>query len=134
MIERAGEIPHFRGVFMKDALPTKPLEIECGILNLQNSNQPGSHWTAWYKTKDKKYYFDSYGDVKPPIELVNYLDKEKLFYNTERIQDFEDPPVCGHLCLLVLKRLSSNGELFEDILRTVNVDAAIENYYIYKKA
>jgi hypothetical protein len=110
---------------MKDELPFgDPFENECGIINLENSNRSGSHWTAWYKTNNEKFYFDSYGDAKPPLELVNYLGKDNLFYNARRVQDFDDPPVCGHLCLLVLKRLMNN-ELFVDVVETLDVQDAI---------
>ena len=33
------EIPHFRGVFMRDTLPQYPFNIECGIVNLNTSHQ-----------------------------------------------------------------------------------------------
>lgn len=88
---------------MKDELPSKPNQNECGILNLENSNQNGSHWTAWYKKGDFKIYFDSYGDANPSKELVKYLGKDNLWYNKERYQNYDDPPICGHLCLLFLK-------------------------------
>jgi len=100
------KIKNFRGVFMKDELPQRPKNIECGIINLENQNQEGSHWTAYYKNKDLKYYFDSYGNIVPPIELVKYLGKNNLYYNEKRIQNFNDPPICGHLCLLVLKDIN----------------------------
>lgn len=35
-----------------------------------------------------------------------YLVPENLFYNAERIQNYNDPPLCGNLCLIVLKKLS----------------------------
>ena len=44
------EIKYFRGVFMKDELPLKAKKVECGIINLQNLSEVGSHWTAYYKT------------------------------------------------------------------------------------
>ncbi|KAL4104218.1 hypothetical protein QTP88_019527 [Uroleucon formosanum] len=59
---------------MRDELPIKPRLNECGILNLNNSTQDGSHWVAWKKIKNKKIYFDSFG-MPPPPELVKYLDK-----------------------------------------------------------
>ena len=37
------EIGNFRGVFMRDTLPKRPHEKECGIMNLNTSHQPGSH-------------------------------------------------------------------------------------------
>ena len=66
------KIKHFTGVFMKDELPQKINKIECGIINLEDTYQEGNHWTAYYKNKDKKYYFDSCGDAPPPKELVRY--------------------------------------------------------------
>ena len=100
---------------MKDELPKKN-QIECGIINLENSYQEGSHWTAYYKNKDKKYYFDSYEDAPPPKELVRYLGSKNLVYNNRRFQNYNDPPICVHLCLKVLKRLSE-GESYEEALR-----------------
>jgi len=81
---------------MKDELPQKVHNRECGVINLQNSNGSGSHWVAYYKNNDKKYYFDSYGKARPPKELVKYLGSENLFYNSTRFQNYNDPPICGH--------------------------------------
>jgi len=103
---------------MKDELPQKINKIECGIINLENTNQSGSHWTAYYKNDDKKY-FDSYGNTPPPKEPVKYLGPENFFYNSKRFQNCNDPPICGHLCLIVLEILSKN-ENYEYILRNLN--------------
>ena len=51
-------IPDFRGVFMRDTLPDKPREKECGVLNLNKSSEPGSHWVAFYKDGDRRIYFE----------------------------------------------------------------------------
>jgi len=113
------KIKHFRDVFMKDALPQKSNKIECGIINLENTDQSGSHWVAYYKNNDKKFYFDSYGNASPPKEIVKYLGPENLFYNSKRFQNYNDPLICGHLCLIVLKKLSKN-ENYEYILRNLD--------------
>ena len=42
------KIPHSRGVFMRDTLPLYPYNIESGIVNLNTSSQPGSHWVYYY--------------------------------------------------------------------------------------
>ena len=58
---------------MRDELTgTRPREIECGILNLNNHTQRGSHWTCWFKVGKERYYFDSYGEP-PPIKLLILL-------------------------------------------------------------
>lgn len=111
------KIPNFRGVFMRQVLPNKSHDIECGVLNLGDINSNGTHWTCYVKNGNKKLYFDSFGDAYPPIELVKYLGKDGLFYNTDRIQDFDDGPICGHVCLEVLRRHEDNWESIISILK-----------------
>jgi len=98
------EISHFRGVYLRDTLPKRALKNECGILNLDDSSGSGTHWVAWFKKDRTKYYFDSFG-IQPPLELIAYL-KDPILYPTEQIQS-GDQVICGHLCLYVLKRLST---------------------------
>jgi len=97
------EIPGFRGVFVRDNIPSKSRKNECGILNLDDASGKGTHWAAWRRTSKNKLYFDSYG-IQPPLELVEYL-KHPILYNTERLQP-TNQVFCGHLCLYVLKQLS----------------------------
>lgn len=86
---------------MRDALPQKPFPIECGILNLDISKNSGTHWVAYAKLNDNIEYFDSYGNLKPPQELVKYVG-EKLNYNYDNLQK-NNSYNCGHLCLEFLK-------------------------------
>lgn len=114
-------IKNFRGVFMREALPAAvACGAECGILNLGDLTSNGTHWTCYVKTDDgRKFYFDSFGDAPPPYELVNYLGGgDGLVYNDCRIQNFDDPPICGHLCLEVLRR-NANGEDWTVVLQTL---------------
>ena len=59
------EIPNFRGVFMRDTLPEYPRNTECGIVNFNTHEQPGSHWVCYYKDGKKRIYFDSFGQITP---------------------------------------------------------------------
>ena len=43
----------FRGVFLRDTLPTKTKLNECGILNLDSSSGDGTHWVMWFKKVKK---------------------------------------------------------------------------------
>ncbi len=110
------KIPQFRGVFVRDSLPRKVRKNECGILNLDDSSGNGTHWVAWAKSGDTKYYFDSYG-IQPPQELIKYL-KSPMLYNSERIQP-DGEVFCGHLCLHVLKQLSI-GKHFQEIINNLH--------------
>lgn len=86
---------------MRDELPNCPYKRECGVVNLDISKNPGSHWVAYAKNNQYIEYFDSYGNLKPPKEIINYLGC-KVHYNYENIQG-NHPFNCGHLCLKFLR-------------------------------
>lgn len=96
-------IPHFRGVFMRDELPKKPLKNECWVMNQAPQSHPtGTHWCALAKIGNEAFYFDSFGKLPPPLEIVKYVGKRvNIQYNYNRYQNF-DEIVCGQLCLKFL--------------------------------
>lgn len=113
MYRFAANVPHFRGVFMRDTLPKRPWKQECGILNLDTNNGPGTHWTAYKKIFNTVVYFDSFGNLRPPTEIVSYFQNCDIFYNHNSFQDYSTTN-CGQLCIyflnfphakLLLKRL-----------------------------
>ena len=115
------KIPDFRCVFMRDALPKYPFNVESGIVNFNTSNQPGCQWVCYYRNKIERIYFDSYGQITL-VEIQRYLKtgsefdrgREVIQRNTD-IAQASSTPLCGHLCLIVLKSLAS-GEEFQSIL------------------
>ena len=109
----AKNFPFWRGIFSRDLLPKKPNRRECGILNLDSIDGPGTHWVAWYKNKGTKYYFDSYG-IQPPEEMHKYL-KSPILYNSIQIQEPGDY-ICGHLCIHVLEELNDGKDLLPVVL------------------
>lgn len=92
---------------MRDNLPTSgPRNHETAIINLDGISGRGTHWVAYRKIGRVATYFDSFGDLPPPVELVHYFRKgthavEKIMYNYEREQKY-NTVVCGHLCLKFL--------------------------------
>jgi hypothetical protein len=99
------KISNFRGVFMKDNLPSIINKNECGIVNLDISSGPGTHWTAYAKKNNTIIYFDSYGNLRPPNALTKYFFSDGSFnivkYNHEKLQN-DNAHNCGHLCLKFL--------------------------------
>jgi hypothetical protein len=91
---------------MSDGLPKKPNKNESGIVNLDKSQNIGTHWICYWKQNNIKFVFDSYGGV-PPKSLIKYLGENNLYYNDKRIQNFNSV-ICGHLCIKVLKLLSDH--------------------------
>jgi len=106
-------LKNFRGAVLRDTLPKKPKRNEFTIMNLDDTSGSGTHWVAWLKRGDKKWYFDSFG-LPPPTELSDYLGD--VFYATEQIQSRQDV-ICGHLCLFVLKEMQK-GKGLQEIINT----------------
>ena len=74
-------IKSFKGVVSQDKLeilkaPMKK-DFSC-IINLEDSNEDGSHWVCLYNDKNENFteYFDSYG-IKPAFETIRFV-KETL--------------------------------------------------------
>lgn len=96
------KIKHFRGVFMRNDMPKSgPWKYESAIINLDDKDGPGTHWVAYKKMHDKVMYFDSFGDLQPPIDLMEYLGVGRVQYNPRRYQEY-NTVICGHLCLQFL--------------------------------
>src|SRR5207245_656607 len=58
---------NFRGVFMRDELNKNRTftKNECLILNIDHSNNNGTHWTCLFIRNGVSYYFDSFGFAPP---------------------------------------------------------------------
>jgi hypothetical protein len=94
----------YRGTFSRDELAKLKSHkgIEAGIINLSRSNEKGTHWTAWFKHSNKTVcYYDSYGDLLPPPEFVQYMSHYPIYYNVDREQEFNSV-ICGQLSLCFL--------------------------------
>lgn len=84
----------------------KPWRCETGIVNLDDSKGPGTHWVAYVKRYQQCEYFDSYGDLRPPQEFLNYMlncgvSTTDINYNYNNVQK-DEKYNCGHLCLRFL--------------------------------
>ena len=82
---------------MRDNLPKTPRKYESGIVNLDTLSGPGTHWVAYYKKALHTEYFDSFGNLQPPREILKYLG-DNIKYNYNKYQNY-DSTNCGHLCL-----------------------------------
>ena len=93
-----------------------------GIVNLNTSNQSGSHWACCYQNKNDGIYFDQINtlEIQRYLKTSGEFDRgsEVIPRNTDIIQA-ANTSVCGHLCLLVLKLLVS-GEQLQTILNHIH--------------
>ena len=94
----------FQGVYPSDKLPTSVSSYPAlFIANVDTSDKPGSHWIAFYFTKDREgEYFDSYGLLPSSYSrrFTNFLDNNSnsWIFNTVILQSVNSK-VCGHYCL-----------------------------------
>jgi len=102
------EIPHFRGVYSRNALPKTGVKSnECGIINLDDCQSIGTHWVAFVKKRNKVWYFDSFGDLPPPEELIDYFGKRAIvYYNYNKYQEWSEA-ICGQLAIAFLLERTS---------------------------
>jgi hypothetical protein len=72
------------------------------IINLENSNQSGSHWTCFIKFKNDIFYYDSFGVVMPQ-NLFNIAVKNNLnLYYIDKHDQNLDATSCGWWCVAFL--------------------------------
>lgn len=94
---------------MRNGLPTKIRTYESGIINLDDFRGEGTHWTAYIKNNENVNYFDSFGNLRPPLEAIKYFlsdgSRNKITYNYDRYQKYNSVN-CGQL---VLKFLYNNA-------------------------
>ena len=78
---------------MRDMSPLHPFSTESDIINLNTSNQTGSHWVCYYRNNNERIYFDSYGQITP-VEIQWYLETDSEFDRSkEVIQRNTDMPI-----------------------------------------
>ena len=97
----------FRGVFSADMLPgARKRSDGLYIVNLDNSDQAGSHWVCIDLRRgkgEKSAYFDSYGLPPPYAAFENFMNN-CYTHNTKQLQHPLSTS-CGQWCLyFVLRR------------------------------
>ena len=95
------KIPHFIGVFTRDRLSARPKLIESAIVNLDSESGTGTHWVAYKKIGKQVDYYDSFGNLQPPLEVQKYFSGCDINFNYNRDQNYNTTN-CGHLCLKFL--------------------------------
>lgn len=92
----------FHGVYSSDKIPKLKNRQYC-IVNLDASDESGSHWIALARNKDKTYFYDSFG--RPNKIILPSLNKSGngSVLNTEddREQGFKESN-CGQRCIAFL--------------------------------
>lgn len=108
----------FRGVFPIDKIcnlkiTKKPFGI---IINLDYSNEPGSHWVAIFVNESNEaFYFDSFGFPNLSKELKKFLNLNEIkiiVYNKYFLQSMNSN-TCGAYCVLFLKMCCHGYSMYQ---------------------
>lgn len=92
---------------MRDSLPYTPNKHERGIVNLDDSKNVGSHWCGYIKENYNVFWFDPFGDISPPENVIKYFKNCLISYNYNKFQTFGSTN-CGKLCLEFLSNYKVN--------------------------
>ena len=93
-------IKHLRGIDSRDRLPNK-IKKECGIINLDDIQGPGTHWVCYRNLDSVVEYFDPFGLIMPS-EALNYFMSPPRFTKPLTI----NPPLLPTAELCLLERLT----------------------------
>ena len=112
----------YRGCFAKNEIPSQ-LQRGFYIVNLNNSDEAGSHWTCIINLhNDHIIYFDSYGAPAPQQAefAMKNTGNKKCYYNTMQLQSLNSN-VCGYYCIFVIELLQKRYK-FLDIIDMFSFD------------
>lgn len=105
------------------AMPSEPGERRLYIINLDQQDRGGTHWTGMLSAPSHAYYYDSFG-TPPPKHILEWVRAhgKTVIYNTSQIQH-HDSLMCGWYVVWFLVRLChhTNGnitpETFLDLIQ-----------------
>ena len=98
-------------------------------MNLQNSNQPGSHWIALKRVKNTIFVFDSFGIGYLPVGVFKVFKNYKIITNIYRIQDINSN-LFGMFCVLFILYDVKNKNDFIKFLTLFNSNNFLKNELI----
>ena len=113
-------IKHFRGVYSRNGLPKK-IKKECGIINLDDIEGPGTHWVCYRNIDNIVEYFDPFGLLMPK-EALEYFNTsgKRIFYSMDEIQN-RSTFLCGYWCLYYLLE-RQNGISITNVIHNPQFD------------
>ena len=114
----------YLATFSKDEIPLIENNKSL-IFNLQNSNQPGSHWLALSR-KNNIFIFDSFGIGHIPKNIYKIYKNFNIITNIYRIQDINSN-LFGLFCVLFCLYKVNNKNKFIEFLNLFNVNDYIKN-------
>ena len=90
------------------------------IINLDHSNNQGTHWVCLIIQGKNAIYFDSFGAI-PPKEVISYCKGLKLGYSSYIVQNLKSE-ACGWYCIALLHYIqTNNNDIYENYNDYINM-------------
>ena len=81
------KIKYFSGIYSRDELPNI-IKKECGIINLDDKQGPGTHWVCYRNIDSVVEYLDPFGLITPNEALKYFNTSGKhIVYSLDEIQN-----------------------------------------------
>ena len=108
---------NLKGVYAKDKVV--PIDAnQAMVINLDDSDGPGSHWTCVISNKTNCFYYDSFGNP-PSKKVIKVLNKFNIYSSDEINQDFKSV-ICGYYVLCAIKYIHLKGYSFQKFMDMLN--------------
>ena len=96
---------------LRDNLPNK-IKDGTYVTNLDEYSDIGIHWILLYVKNNDITYFDSFGVVHIPKEIIKLIGRKNVIVNVFRIQAF-DSIMCGYFCIGFINFMLKSKSLTE---------------------
>ncbi len=98
----------FVGCFPSDKIPVLTKERCYAIVNLDRSNEDGSHWIALVYKNNKYIFYDSFG--RPQTEILKALNNRTVIDTDDDAEQKVIESNCGQRSIAFLLLLHTYGE------------------------
>ena len=98
-------------------------------MNLQNSNEPGSHWVSLYRKSNNIFIFDSFGIGDIPNKIYEIYKNYNIITNIHRIKGINSN-LCGLFCVLFCLYKVDSKNKFVSFLNLFNPNNFLKNELI----
>ena len=103
----------FNGVYSRNNLPKS--KNGAYVINLDHSENTGTHWVVIFLKEDEVIYSDSFGVEYIPKEIMekiehSFLGNKNIKTSIFRIQDYNSI-MCGYFCILFFEYMLHNKSL-----------------------
>jgi hypothetical protein len=107
------------GIYMKDELPSD-LKEGCYIIDLQDHDKNGSHWTCFLKSNNEIFYYDSFGVVMPQNEYDIFIkNADNIYYNVSDDQNIDSTSCCWWCIAFLFYMTNTKGPMLDRMKKLI---------------